>query len=128
MGIDRKGIDIVDGSGLSMQNALTTGFVTDLLFGMRNNADFRKALPVAGRDGTLKGRMRGTPAEGRVLAKTGTLTVASSLSGYALTLGGEDIAFSILMNQFDRTSGARRAREIQDSIAQLLVRIAPPKR
>lgn len=128
MGIDRKGIDIVDGSGLSMQNALTTGFVTDLLVGMRNNADFRKALPVAGRDGTLKGRMRGTPAEGRVLAKTGTLTVASSLSGYALTLGGEDIAFSILMNQFDRTSGARRAREIQDSIAQLLVRIAPPKR
>ncbi len=124
-GLDHSRIDIVDGSGLSMQNTLTARFTVQLLCAMAENRDFVNALPVAGRDGTLRSRLKGTAAEGRVMAKTGTLTVASSLSGYVVTRAGERLAFSILMNQFDRKTGSRQARLVQDAIAERLARLAP---
>ena len=61
-------------------------------------AAFRDSLPIAGVDGTLEKRMRGTAAERRVVAKTGTLRLANALAGYATTERGERLAFAIVVN------------------------------
>ena len=55
-------------------------------------------MPIAGVDGTIARRMRGTPAEGNVHAKTGTVDMARSLSGYVTTADGRRLIFSILCN------------------------------
>jgi D-alanyl-D-alanine carboxypeptidase/D-alanyl-D-alanine-endopeptidase (penicillin-binding protein 4) len=93
-----------DGSGLSRYDYVTADALTWLLtciWADPNHADrFRAALPVAGTSGTLANRMKGTPAEGRVFAKTGTLSNVRSMSGYLTTLEGEPVAFSIIVNNF----------------------------
>jgi D-alanyl-D-alanine carboxypeptidase/D-alanyl-D-alanine-endopeptidase (penicillin-binding protein 4) len=75
--------------------------LVDLLVAMDRHphaAAFRDSLPVAGTDGTLEARMKGTPAAGRVLAKTGTLALVNSLAGYVTTSHGERLAFAALIN------------------------------
>jgi serine-type D-Ala-D-Ala carboxypeptidase/endopeptidase (penicillin-binding protein 4) len=71
---------------------------------------------LAGRDGTLKKRMRSGPARGRCRAKTGTLSNVSTLSGYCSARSGDMYAFSILMNNV-YTSGAK---VLQDRMAQAI--------
>jgi D-alanyl-D-alanine carboxypeptidase/D-alanyl-D-alanine-endopeptidase (penicillin-binding protein 4) len=92
------GVRIVDGSGLSRLDRLTAASVVGMLQSSWLDQDLREiligALPVAGRSGTLGRRMRGTVAAGRVRAKTGTLSVASALSGYVK----RKYAFSIIQN------------------------------
>jgi serine-type D-Ala-D-Ala carboxypeptidase/endopeptidase (penicillin-binding protein 4) len=61
---------------------------------------FRDALPIAGVDGTLRNRMKGTPAENNLRAKTGSLSSAASLAGYLNTSGGENLVFSIMVNNY----------------------------
>jgi D-alanyl-D-alanine carboxypeptidase/D-alanyl-D-alanine-endopeptidase (penicillin-binding protein 4) len=68
-------------------------------------ARFQSTLPVAGASGTLANRMRGTPAEGRVRAKTGTMSHVRSLAGYLTTVAGEDIAFAMIANDFQAPGG-----------------------
>jgi D-alanyl-D-alanine carboxypeptidase/D-alanyl-D-alanine-endopeptidase (penicillin-binding protein 4) len=100
IGID-GGFRLRDGSGLSYQDRLTTHVVLKILGEMARRddfAEFYKSLAVAGVDGTLRYRMRGTAAAGNVHAKTGTLNVASSLSGYVTTASGHTLTFSMLMN------------------------------
>ncbi|MGH2823080.1 MAG: D-alanyl-D-alanine carboxypeptidase, partial [Thermoleophilaceae bacterium] len=75
-------------------------------------------LPVAGRDGTLRVRMRSGAARGRCRGKTGTLSNVSALSGYCTARSGELYAFSILMTGV-YTPGARR---LQDRMAQAIAR------
>ena len=96
--IPSAGVRIVDGSGLSRLDRLTAASVVGMLQSSWLDQDLREiliaALPLAGRSGTLNGRMRGTVAAGRVRAKTGTLSVASALSGYVR----RKYAFSIIQN------------------------------
>jgi D-alanyl-D-alanine carboxypeptidase/D-alanyl-D-alanine-endopeptidase (penicillin-binding protein 4) len=61
---------------------------------------FRDALPIAGVDGTLRNRMKGTVAENNVRAKTGSLSSAASLGGYVTTAGGERLVFSVIVNNY----------------------------
>ena len=61
---------------------------------------FRAALPIAGVDGTLRNRMRGTAAENNVRAKTGSLSSAASLGGYVTTAAGEKLAFAVIVNNY----------------------------
>src|SRR4026209_2369534 len=61
---------------------------------------FRDALPIAGIDGTLRNRMKGTVAEGNLRAKTGSLSSAASLGGYVTTAAGEKLAFAIIVNNY----------------------------
>jgi len=61
---------------------------------------FRTALPIAGVDGTLRNRLRGTPAENNLRAKTGSLSSAASLGGYVTTAAGERLAFAIIVNNY----------------------------
>jgi D-alanyl-D-alanine carboxypeptidase/D-alanyl-D-alanine-endopeptidase (penicillin-binding protein 4) len=60
----------------------------------------REALPIAGVDGTLRNRFRGTVAENNIRAKTGSLSAAASLSGYVTTAAGERLVFSIMVNNY----------------------------
>ncbi len=92
-----------DGSGLSKKNRLTAFTLTRVLALMERvtGGRFRATLAEAGEpDGTLRRRMRGTAADGRIHAKTGYVRGASALSGYAETRTGRLLAFSILMNGF----------------------------
>ena len=96
-------LSLDDGSGLSRNNMVTAEATVQLLLYMsrhRYATAFRDALPIAGVDGTLRGRMRGTLAENNVRAKTGTLSSAASLSGYVTTAAGENLVFSIIVNNY----------------------------
>jgi len=96
--IPLSGVRIVDGSGLSRLDRLTTSALVEMLRSSWLDEDLREiliaALPVAGRSGTLQRRMRGSAAAGRVRAKTGTLNEASALSGYVR----RRYAFSVIQN------------------------------
>jgi D-alanyl-D-alanine carboxypeptidase/D-alanyl-D-alanine-endopeptidase (penicillin-binding protein 4) len=92
-----------DGSGLSWHDMVTAEATLQLLTYMhrhRYSSFFRDALPVAGVDGTLKNRFKGTLAENNLRAKTGTLSSASSLSGYVRDAAGEELVFSIMVNNY----------------------------
>ena len=92
---------LVDGSGLSQNNLVTPRAMTAVLLyalGQPWGADFLSTLPIAGVDGTLENRMKGTAAAGQVQAKTGTLEHEHSISGYATTLRGEHLVFAIFGN------------------------------
>ena len=78
------------------------------------------ALPIAGVDGTLRNRMKGTAAAGNVRAKTGTLRWANSLSGYVSSAAGEKLAFSIMLNRYHSIDRDRSARDEVDAIAVML--------
>ncbi len=91
----------VDGSGLSRRNRTTARQLVTLLLAMRTSpaADaWLDSLTVAGRNGTLSRRMRGTAAAGRCRGKTGTLRGVSALSGYCTTTAGRGVVFSFLEN------------------------------
>jgi serine-type D-Ala-D-Ala carboxypeptidase/endopeptidase (penicillin-binding protein 4) len=120
-GIAGSQFRLYDGSGLSHANKLTAGGVSRLLRVMASSADYTaywRSLSVAGRDGTLSERMRGTAAQGNVHAKTGTLSGSSCLSGYVTTADGTHVIFSILMNRPGLSIGAAHAA--QDQIAVML--------
>jgi D-alanyl-D-alanine carboxypeptidase/D-alanyl-D-alanine-endopeptidase (penicillin-binding protein 4) len=122
-GAPAAGLRVLDGSGLSYGNRLTAHAVTRLLVHMSTRMDFDtfwSSLAVGGRDGTLRLRMRGTLAVDNVHAKTGTLSIASCLSGYLTTRDREGVAFSILMNGWPLDAG--RARAAQDALAAALAR------
>jgi D-alanyl-D-alanine carboxypeptidase/D-alanyl-D-alanine-endopeptidase (penicillin-binding protein 4) len=112
-----------DGSGLSRSDVLTPDGLVDLLVAMdrhRHAAVFRASLPVAGVDGTLETRMRGTPAERRIVAKTGTLRHANALAGYATTTSGGRLAFAVVVNH--HTVEGRVALAAIDEICVALVK------
>jgi len=121
-----EGFRIRDGSGLSYADKLSAHAIIKILNAMAKRKDFTvfwSSLSVAGVDGTLKDRMRGTAAARNVHAKTGTLAAASNLSGYVTSTSRHALTFSILMNG----SGLplSRARAAQDAIAKILAGSTP---
>jgi serine-type D-Ala-D-Ala carboxypeptidase/endopeptidase (penicillin-binding protein 4) len=117
-GVPIAGVRIVDGSGLSLFDRLTANALTALLRAAWLNPEvrpvLRAALPVAGVNGTLEDRMRRGPAHGAVLAKTGTTSEASALSGFVR----DRYAFSVLQN--GNPVSFWWARVAQDRFAQVL--------
>ena len=125
-GIATSQFRLYDGSGLSHGNKLSAAAVARLLRTMAQRADaavYRDSLAIAGRDGTLARRMRGTPAAGNVHAKTGTLTGVSCLSGYVTAADGTRLVFAILMDRPGLNIAAAHAA--QDAIAVTLARSRP---
>jgi D-alanyl-D-alanine carboxypeptidase/D-alanyl-D-alanine-endopeptidase (penicillin-binding protein 4) len=107
-----------DGSGLSRHDYIAPDAIVRVLDAMRkspNFAVFRDALPLAGVDGTIANRMRGTAAAGNVHAKTGFVDKARSLSGYVTTADGRVLIFSLLCNNWTTTS--REVDQVADAIA-----------
>ena len=117
MGVDPDKMIMVDGSGLSRLNLVTPAQIVSLLnymFKSKYFVPFYNSLPIAGVDGTLGTRMKGTRAENNVRAKTGYLENVRSMSGYAYTGDNEPIAFSIIVNNFDVP--IKLAENIQDLV------------
>ena len=117
-GADTAQFVIRDGSGLSRHNYVSPATLIRVLDAMRQSPHYQtfyNSLPIAGVDGTIERRMRGTPAEGNVRAKTGTIDKARSLSGYVTTADGELLLFSILCNNY--TVPTSWPTRVQDSIA-----------
>jgi serine-type D-Ala-D-Ala carboxypeptidase/endopeptidase (penicillin-binding protein 4) len=107
-GVPADAYVLSDGSGLSRHNYVSAEMLTTILRQMyrdpRHRESFLATLPVAGEDGTLKRRFAGSRVAGNVKAKTGTIANVRSLSGYATTLDGEPIVFSMLANHFSTPS------------------------
>jgi D-alanyl-D-alanine carboxypeptidase/D-alanyl-D-alanine-endopeptidase (penicillin-binding protein 4) len=120
-GVGDSDVALNDGSGLSRNDLISANTTVQLLTFMSRHkyfAQFRDALPIAGVDGTLRTRMRGTPAEGNVRAKTGSLSSVASLSGYVTTAAGEHLVFSMMLNNYPDAAAVRR--DSIDAIAILL--------
>ncbi len=127
VGIKPEECVFFDGSGMSRQNLVTPEAIIKLLKYAASQpwgAQFQSTFPVAGVDGSLRMRFAGTPAVGRVQGKTGSLGHVNALSGYADTLKGDRVVFSILGNNHNMSS--RRAEQVIDSIAGAIVEDTPP--
>ena len=101
--ISLEGFQLKDGSGLSRENAISANHFCDLLkymYQSKNYADFKSTLPVAGVSGTLKNLCKGQSGEGRIYAKSGTISKVKSYAGYVLSKSGKNIAFAITVNNF----------------------------
>jgi D-alanyl-D-alanine carboxypeptidase/D-alanyl-D-alanine-endopeptidase (penicillin-binding protein 4) len=122
VGIDQKLYSIHDGSGLSRLNVVTPHAIVELLLHMANSTndeDFTTMLPIGGTDGTLEHRMKSKRIKGRIIAKTGSLSHVTALSGYVLRRSGKRYAFSILVNNYNGPSSD--IREVIDKICNVLV-------
>src|SRR6185295_15774126 len=109
-----------DGSGLSRTDLVTPHGMVDLLVAMdrhRFRAAYIDSLPIAGVDGTLENRLRNV--QGKIRAKTGTLTEVNALAGYADTGDGDRLAFSIVLNH--HAAGGSAAVGAIDDVARALV-------
>src|SRR5712671_2925426 len=85
----------------------------------RHAGVYLATLPIAGVDGTLRYRMKGTAAERNVHAKTGTIGNVNTLSGYVTTAAGERLAFSLMLNAYD-ADGKNSVTHDIDLIAVML--------
>jgi D-alanyl-D-alanine carboxypeptidase/D-alanyl-D-alanine-endopeptidase (penicillin-binding protein 4) len=115
------GFAVRDGSGLSRHDYVSPETIIKVLAAMRASPSFAayyEALPIAGVDGTIASRMRGTAAQGNVHAKTGYVDRARSLSGYVTTADGHMLLFSLLCNNW--TTPVRAVERVQDEIATRL--------
>ena len=112
---------IADGSGLSLYNYVTPELMVKLLcYAYRHTNIFMQlypALPIAGQDGTLKKRMTNSSANGKVKAKTGTVTGISSLAGYLTSANGHVLAFGIFNQGVLRNADGR---DFQDKVCTAL--------
>ncbi|MES2179699.1 MAG: D-alanyl-D-alanine carboxypeptidase/D-alanyl-D-alanine-endopeptidase [Gemmatimonadota bacterium] len=120
-GAEADGFAVRDGSGLSRHDYLAPRTIIHVLHAIRQHPDFNvffDALPIAGVDGTIRARMKGTPAEGNVHAKTGTLDKARALSGFVKTADGRVLLFSALCNNYSVPT--RRVDRVTDALGARL--------
>ncbi|MFI5239334.1 MAG: D-alanyl-D-alanine carboxypeptidase/D-alanyl-D-alanine-endopeptidase [Gemmatimonadales bacterium] len=120
-GISRDGYELHDGSGMARADLISCETIVRILDRMQTSPDFDSfynALPIAGVDGTIAHRMRGTRAANNVHAKTGSLQWVRSLSGYLTDADGERVIFCILANKWTTPSNA--VTSTADSIAAAL--------
>jgi len=112
---------IADGSGLSRYDYVAPETLARILLAMARRPDFDlfyQALPIAGVDGTIATRMRGTAAANNVHAKTGSIANVRSLSGYVTTADGERLVFVMIANHF--TASRRVVEVVQDHVLERL--------
>src|SRR5499427_6879136 len=121
--IDPAGIIQADGSGLSRFNYITpetmVAVLTHVARTERLRAAYQSTLPIAGRDGTLELRMKGTLAEGRAFVKTGSMNGVRTAAGYVQTADGQMLVFAILANNFANSSAV-----INAATDEIIVRLA----
>jgi D-alanyl-D-alanine carboxypeptidase/D-alanyl-D-alanine-endopeptidase (penicillin-binding protein 4) len=122
VGIEDGEVVLSDGSGLSRDDLVTPRAVVRLLRYISQQpwgADYIATFPIAGVDGTLENRLKDTDASGRVLAKTGSLEHVRAMSGYATTVHGEHLVFTIFGN--NNSQRGHDATAAVDAIAVAMV-------
>jgi D-alanyl-D-alanine carboxypeptidase/D-alanyl-D-alanine-endopeptidase (penicillin-binding protein 4) len=115
---------VVDGSGMSSYNFISPDVLMRVLRNLYRHPEFQvfyDALPIAGVDGTIRERMKGSRAAGNVHAKTGTLANVRALSGYVTTADGEMVAFVMIANNFTAPKSA--AEYVQDLVCERLAHL-----
>lgn len=121
LGLGHHPYRVADGSGLSLYNYVSVELLCSLLRHAWRTPSIRQplmqALPIAGVDGTLEKRMRGTSAQGNVRAKTGTLTGISSLAGYCTTQDGHQLCFAIINQGVMKNA---QGKAFQDRVCKVL--------
>ncbi len=116
-------LKIRDGSGLSRLDNVTPAALTALLRYMRKHPAwdvFYDSLPIAGKDGTLRSRMKDTRAADNLRAKTGTLDDVSALAGYVVAANGRVLVFSFVANHLNtaRTAGVAAGDDLGKALAE----------
>ena len=122
--IPSDGFIVRDGSGLSRSDLISPESIVGILDVMLRSPNFQvfyESLPIAGVDGTIRTRMRDTPAQGNLRAKTGTLSMVRSLSGYVRTADGRLLQFSMLCNNWTTPQAA--VDKVQDTIGAALAQM-----
>lgn len=121
LGLGHYAYKVADGSGLSLYNYVSVELLCALLRHAWRTPSIRQpllqSLPIAGMDGTLEKRMRGTAAQGNVRAKTGTLTGISSLAGYCTMKDGRQLCFAIINQGVMRNA---TGKAFQDRVCKVL--------
>jgi len=121
IGLDPASYRLLDGCGLSYEDRLTARDLVRILGAARQQSgfdDYYEALAIAGEDGTLEDRMRGTAAAGNAHAKTGTLNIAVCLSGYVKSANDRRVGYAILVN--GGSVSWANATAAQDDIVEML--------
>jgi D-alanyl-D-alanine carboxypeptidase/D-alanyl-D-alanine-endopeptidase (penicillin-binding protein 4) len=116
-GIRRSEIELFDGSGLSPYNRISPDAAVRFLAWTARQPwgeAFLATLPVGGESGSLSRRFRGTPLEGRIFAKTGTVQGVNALSGFLVGASGERLVFSVIAN--DRPADAGSVLPLIDAL------------
>lgn len=124
LGVEPKAYILADGSGLSRHNLVSPTAIVQTLQAIARTPmaqSYRNSLAVAGIEGTLRQRFQNSPAQGRVYAKTGTMTGVSALSGYVEVPDYQPLVFSIMVNQSNQSVST--IREAIDEIVVLLTRL-----
>lgn len=101
--IDTSGLVLYDGSGLSRMNRISASHMFELLRYVDRSSfaqDFKQTLPIAGKTGTIRDLCVGQIGEGRVYAKSGTMTGIKSYAGYIDAVSGRKIAFSLIASDY----------------------------
>lgn len=100
-GVARTAWDLSDGSGMSSYNRVAPRGVVKFLRWIAAQpwgAQWRDTLPIGGVDGTLRNRFKGTPLDGKVFAKTGTLNASNAVAGYMTAASGKTLIFAFYAN------------------------------
>ena len=118
-GIDVSGVEIVDGSGLSTENRATCQFLTNLITRPDTGPQLVEHSSVAGETGTLAADFEGTPVDGRMHAKTGTLNTVTALAGRVDPTQGGSLMFSYIANAPSVSDSSARAW--RKGLAEILV-------
>lgn len=116
-GVSRAGVNVADGSGLSHLDSVSCTTLTDLFTVAPVGEALIDLLPAAGRDGTLRDEFLGSSAEGRLQAKTGTLTGVKALAGVTPDGAGDDVTFAIVLNG-DGVDAVEVYRPVWDSLVE----------
>lgn len=120
LGLNPRTFNLHDGSGLSRKNLIAPSVFTALLVHAYEDKNitqyFMDSLPIASKDGTLKGRFKDSFLQNKIFAKTGTVDNASTLSGYAFLDNGKKYAFSIMVNNY--TVQDWQARQFQEKLLE----------
>ncbi len=117
LGLPVTDLQQIDGSGLDRGDRATCDLFMRVLDRGGPKGLLAQALPVAGRDGTLRRRFAGTPAAGRIRAKTGSLDNVVALSGWATARQGRTLTFSLLAGSLPRASAGTG---LEDRVANVL--------
>ncbi|HEV7312562.1 D-alanyl-D-alanine carboxypeptidase/D-alanyl-D-alanine endopeptidase [Sphingopyxis sp.] len=121
-GLPRTSYDFSDGSGMSSYNRISPRAAVGLLGWITRqswNMAWRATLPIAGHDGTLQNRFKGTILEGKLFAKTGSLNASRALSGYLTTRSGKTLIFSALANDMPDDDAAQATAAVDRALVAI---------